>query len=153
MVRHYRIIPDVELRNGDGHCNNPACPNPTIYWNKAVLNADTGKQLPLDEPFTGLRPPRIHECMKQHRPGIFLDKYDNKKKEEDDWNKLKGYTGPPPPPGVHLGTTHLWLQDKREFVPLYKCPLCSFQNIYKDIINHHIFYSDDKYHNQSGIII
>jgi hypothetical protein len=147
-------MPDVPLVNGEGCCNSPACPNPTIYWNKAVLNADTGKQLPLNEPFTGLRPPRIHGCMKQHRPGIFLDKYDNKKKrEEDNWSKLMGYTGPPSPAGVHLGTTHLWLEDKKEFVPLYKCPLCSFQNIYKDIINHHIKFAFDARHNESGIRI
>jgi hypothetical protein len=151
MTRSYRIMPDVPFNNGEGHCNNPNCPNPRIYWTDKVLNADTGKKLPLNEPFTGLRPPQIHGCMKQFKPGVFLDKYDNKKKEEDDWNKLKGYTGPQPPPGVHLGVTHLWVGG--EFVPLYKCPLCSFQNIHKEVINHHIFYSNDKYHNQSGIII
>ena len=94
--------------------------------------------------------------MKDHRPGVFLDKYDNnnnKKKEEDEWNKRKGYYGPIPPPGVHLGVTHLWLEDKKKFTPLYKCPLCTFQNIHKEVINHHIFYSVDKYHNKSGIVI
>lgn len=143
-------MPDVPFSNGEGRCNNPSCPNPKIYWTDKVLNADTGKKLPLNEPFTGLRPPQIHECMKQYKPGVFLDKYDNKKKEEDDWNKLKGYTGPPPPPGVHLGTSHLWLEDKKEFVRLYKCPLCSFQNIHRDVINHHLKFAYDSYHNQSG---
>lgn len=67
---------------------------------------------------------------------------------------------PPPPPwplplpkGVHLGTTHLWLEDKKEFVRLYKCPLCSFQNIHREVINHHIRFAYDSYHNQSGIKI
>ena len=51
-----------------------------------------------------------HECMRggtkdgnwYHTPTRAEDR------EEDNWNKLKGYTGPPPPPGVHLGVTHLW---------------------------------------------
>lgn len=97
--------------------------------------------------------PDPHLCMKSKKPGVFLDKYDNKKKEEDDWNKRKGYTGPPPPAGVHLGVTHLWLEDKKEFTPLYKCPLCSFQNIHKEVINHHIRLAFDTRHNQSGIRI
>lgn len=150
-MRNYRIIPDIALVNGEGKCNNPSCPNPTIYWNDAVRNADTGRKLPLDEPFIALRPPLIHECMKNYRPGVFLDKYNNKEKEENDWNKRQGYTGPPPPPGVHLGVTHLWVDS--EFVPLYKCPLCSFQNIHKEIINHHIKYTSDPYHNKSGVVI
>jgi hypothetical protein len=154
-MRNYRIMPDIPFNNGQGRCNNGNCPNPAIYWCKAVLNADTGKQLPLNEPFTGLRPPQIHGCMKEYRPGVFLDKYDNKgrkeKEEEDNWNKRKGYTGPPPPPSVNLGVTHLWYEG--EFRKLYKCPLCHFQNIHKDVINHHIRYASDKYHNSSGITI
>ena len=145
-------MPDAPFVNGSGMCNNPSCPNPKIYWTDKVLNADTGKKLPLNEPFTGLRPPQIHGCMKQYKPGVFLDKYDNKGKEKEE-PRRSGYTGPPPPAGVHLGVTHLWLEDKKEFVQLYKCPLCSFQNIHKDVINHHIRYAFDKYHNQSGIII
>lgn len=94
-----------------------------------------------------------HECMRggtkdgnwYHTPTRAEER------EEDNWNKLKGYTGPPPPPGIHLGTTHLWVNN--EFVRLYKCPLCSFQNIHRDIINHHLKFAYDSYHNQSGITI
>lgn len=87
-MRDYRIIPDIPLNNGEGKCNNPKCPNPTIYWNNAVLNADTGKKLPLNEPFTGLRPPQIHGCMKKHRPGLFLDKYGNQAKRNEDYDPI-----------------------------------------------------------------
>lgn len=149
-MRNYRIMPDVPFSNGEGHCNNPNCPNPAIYWTDKVLNADTGKKLPLNEPFTGLRPPQIHGCMKQFKPGVFLDKYDNKTREQEKPQR-SGYNGPPPPEGVHLGTTHLWVGG--EFVPLYKCPLCSFQNIHKEVINHHIRFAYDKYHNSSNIRI
>lgn len=58
---------------------------------------------------------------------------------------------PDPPEGVILGVTHLWVGG--EFVRLYKCPLCSFQNIHKDVINHHIKYAYDEYHNKSGVTI
>lgn len=76
-------MPDVPFDNGEGRCNNPSCPNPKIWWSDKVLNADTGKKLPLNEPFTGLRPPQIHGCMEKYRPGVFLDKYGNREKEED----------------------------------------------------------------------
>ncbi len=69
----------------------------------------------------------------------------------DDWKKPEGYEGPRPPPGILLGITHLWVNG--EFVRLYKCPLCSFQNIHKEVINHHIKYASDKRHNESGIVI
>lgn len=75
---------------------------------------------------------------------------DNDNKE---WKRPNGYFGPKPPPGVHLGVTHLWLVDEQRFTPLYKCPLCHFQNIHKDVINHHIKFASDKYHNSSGIRI
>lgn len=58
---------------------------------------------------------------------------------------------PEPPKGVLLGITHLWVDG--EFVRLYKCPLCSFQNIHKEVINHHIKFAFDTYHNQSGVRI
>ena len=147
----YRIIPDAPFRNGEGRCNSPSCPNPTIYWNPQVVHSRTGRQIPLSEPFNPqVKAPLPHQCMKKHRPGVYINKYETSEKEED-WNKLKGYHGPPPPVGVHLGVTHLWYEG--EFVRLYKCPLCSFQNIHKDIINHHIFYASDERHNKSGIKI
>jgi hypothetical protein len=101
---------------------------------------------PLNEPFNPhIKAPVLHRCMKEHKPGIYIKKYTDepKKEEKKPWST--------PPAGVHLGTTHLWVNE--EFVQLYKCPLCSFQNIHKDIINHHIKFASDKYHNESGIRI
>ena len=72
----YRIIPDMELRNNEGKCNSDACPNPEkrIYWNDAVRNKETGKKMPLNEPFTGQKPPQPHRCMRQYRPGKYINK-------------------------------------------------------------------------------
>lgn len=87
--------------------------------------------------------------MKKHRPGIYINKYEG-----------SGYEAPPKekppwplplPEGIHLGTTHLWVEG--EFVRLYKCPLCSFQNIHKDVINHHIKFAYDERHNKSNVRI
>lgn len=45
-----------------------------IYWNKAVRNADTGRPLPLNEPFIGEKPPNVHRCMKQYNPKVYINK-------------------------------------------------------------------------------
>jgi hypothetical protein len=86
--------------------------------------------------------------MKKHRPGVYINKYEGfeapKKEEKKPWPL-------PLPEGVHLGTTHLWVDN--QFVPLYKCPLCAFQNIHKEVINHHIKFAFDTRHNKSGIKI
>lgn len=70
----YRIIPDIPLTNGEGKCNNPGCPKPTIYWNDAVRNSETGKKLPLNEPFIGERPPSVHRCLRQYKPSKYINK-------------------------------------------------------------------------------
>ena len=148
----YKILSDNEFRNSPGPCNSPACPSPAIYWNPQVVHSRTGRQIPLSEPFNPqVKAPLPHQCMKKHRPGVYINKYESEEEENWNYNKLSGYHGPVPPPGVHLGTTHLWYEG--QFRTLYKCPLCNFQNIHKDVINHHIFYSDDKRHNQSGVRI
>lgn len=58
---------------------------------------------------------------------------------------------PTPPPDVQLGVTHLWIDG--EFVRFYKCPLCNFKNIHKEVINHHIKFAYDERHNKSGVRI
>jgi len=73
-MRAYRIIPDIPLRNGEGKCNNNTCPKPTIYWNDAVRNKETGKKIPLSEPFIGEKPPVIHSCMREYRPTKYINK-------------------------------------------------------------------------------
>lgn len=142
----YRILSDNENRNSQSTCNNANCPTKTIYWNPQVVHSQTGRRTPLSEPFNPhIKAPVLHRCMKQYRPGVYIKKY------EDPPIPHTFYHGPDPPSGVHLGISHLWIN--HEFVQLYKCPLCSFQNIHKDIINHHIKFASDKYHNQSSIRI
>ncbi len=69
----YRIIPDIPLNNGEGKCNNSNCPKPTIYWNDAVRNKETGKKMPLSEPFIGEKPPVPHRCMRQYKPIKYIN--------------------------------------------------------------------------------
>lgn len=70
----YRIIPDIPFHNGEGKCNNPNCPKPTIYWNDAVRNKETGKKMPLSEPFIGEKPPVPHRCMREYKPNKYVNK-------------------------------------------------------------------------------
>jgi hypothetical protein len=70
----YRIMPDVPFVNNEGKCNNNSCPKPTIYWNNAVLNKETGKKMPLNEPFTGQRTPQPHRCMRANPPAQYIRK-------------------------------------------------------------------------------
>ena len=86
-MREYRIIPDVELTNGNGHCNNPSCPKPTIYWNDAVRNKETGKKIPLSEPFTGEKPPVIHSCMRTYKPSKYINKTNDAFLEQISYSK------------------------------------------------------------------
>lgn len=150
----YRILSDNDCHNSPGLCNNPSCPNPPIYWNPQVVHSRTGRQIPLSEPFNPqVKAPLPHQCMRQHRPGIYINKYEG----YESAGRNQDQKQPPPPwplplpEGVHPGTTHLWVNN--EFVRLYKCPLCSFQNIHRDVINHHLKFAYDKYHNESGIRI
>jgi hypothetical protein len=128
------------------HCN--FC-GQDVLWRPPLLDKEIRYRGPKP-----LNPPDgtfVHRCMRggtQGR-GFFKTEPVQPKKEEE----IKPPWPLPLPEGVHLGTTHLWLKDKNEFVPLYKCPLCNFQNIHKDIINHHIKYAFDTYHNQSGLVI
>ena len=123
------------------HCNH--CGEP-VLWRPKELDPEIAYRGPKP-----LNPPdgrTVHRCMRGGtKDGRFYktEAVIPKKEEKKPW--------PTPPPGVHLGTTHLWVEG--EFVPLYKCPLCSFQNIHKEVINHHIRFAFDKYHNSSNITI
>jgi hypothetical protein len=133
------------------HCNH--CFQP-VLWRPPLLDKEIAYKGPKP-----LNPPdgrTVHRCMRGGtKDGRFY--HTDPTSRQADQSEQKQPTPPPPPwplplpEGVHLGTTHLWVNN--EFVPLYKCPLCHFQNIHKDVINHHIKYSSDKYHNASGIII
>jgi hypothetical protein len=139
--------------NGKGICNNPKCKQ-DIYWNSLVRHPETGRQRPLNSPYypdTGAEPD-IHECMKKKPPGQFINKY----QEED---RIKELKKPPEelfpniprpyPPGVKLGITHLYVNN--QFVYLYKCPYCPFQNIYESEIDNHITFTMDKRHEDKDL--
>ncbi len=139
------------------------CPNPTcrkikcydhcnhcgreIFWRPPLLDKEIAYKGP--KPLNQPDGRTVHRCMRGGtKDGQFYHTYSTNRNDKKE----------PPPPwplplpeGVHLGTTHLWVNE--EFVRLYKCPLCSFQNIHKDVINHHIQYAFDKYHNSSQIRI
>lgn len=128
------------------HCNH--C-GKDIFWRPPLLDKEIA--------YSGPRPLNsdgrtVHRCM---RGGTI----DHRFYHTESTSRIGQQKQPPPPwplplpEGVHLGTTHLWLQDKKEFVPLYKCPLCSFQNIHRDVINHHLKFAYDSYHNQSKVRI
>ena len=136
------------------------CPNPTcrkvkcfdhcnhcgqdILWRPTLLDKEIVYKGPKP-----LNPPdgrEVHRCMRGGtKDGRFYktEAAVPKKEEKHPW--------PTPPPGVYLGTTHLWYEG--EFKRLWKCPLCSFQNIHREVINHHIKFAYDEKHNQSGITI
>jgi len=74
-MSEYRIIPDRSLTNREDICNNPNCPRPTIFWNPSVVHPQTGRSLPLNEPFTMQRPPQRHKCMISNPPPKYISKY------------------------------------------------------------------------------
>ena len=63
----YIILPDIEFKNSPDQCNNESCPNKTIYWNPAVKNKETGRAMPLNEPFIGNMPPSPHTCWQRKK--------------------------------------------------------------------------------------
>jgi hypothetical protein len=73
----YRIDLEINSVNRDGTCNNRNCWNQyrRIYWNPAIINRETGRQLPLNEPWTAVRPPQVHRCMQDNPPPNFINKY------------------------------------------------------------------------------
>ena len=131
------------------HCNH--C-GESILWRPPLLDKEIFYKGPKPLNLDGRT---VHRCMRGGtKDGRFYHTDPASQLNEKSATKQPPPPWPLPlPPGVHLGTTHLWLEDKREFVQLYKCPLCSFQNIHRDIINHHIKYANDEYHNKSGITI
>jgi len=78
-MSEYRIIPDRSLTNREDTCNNQNCPRPTIFWNPSVVHPQTGRSLPLNEPFTMQRPPQRHKCMISNPPTKFINKYNHNK--------------------------------------------------------------------------
>ena len=139
-------------------CPNPLCRKEGCYQHCNHCSADILWRPPLldrEIAYNGPKPlemdgKKVHRCMRGGtKDGRFY--------HTEPTSRQSPEKQPPPPwplplpEGVHLGTTHLWVNN--EFVPLYKCPLCSFQNIHKEVINHHIFYAFDTRHNKSGIII
>ena len=130
------------------HCNH--CGN-DILWRPTELDKEIAYRgpKPLNPPYGR----EVHRCMRGGtKDGQFYHT------EPTSRQNPKSIEKQPPPPwplplpeGVHLGTTHLWVNN--EFVRLYKCPLCSFQNIHRDVINHHLKFAYDSRHNQSGITI
>lgn len=135
------------------HCNH--C-GKDILWRPRLLDKEIAYKGPKP-----LSPPDgefVHRCMRGGTKDGQFYHTDPASILKPKSSEKQPPPSPPPwplplPEGVHLGTTHLWLQDKKEFVPLYKCPLCSFQNIHKEVINHHIKFAFDTRHNKSGIKI
>lgn len=142
-------------------CPNPLCRKEGCYQHCNHCSADILWRPPLldrEIAYNGPKPlemdgKKVHRCMRDGtKDGRFYKTEPlSVQREEENWNKRKGYTGPTPHAGIHLGVSHLWVEG--EFLRLYKCPLCNFQNIHKEVINHHIFYAYDERHNKSGIII
>ena len=71
----YRLLPDESATNNAGTCNN--CQN-AIWWNKSIRHPDTGRQLPLNEPFQPqIRAAIPHKCMSTNPPKKFINKYND----------------------------------------------------------------------------
>lgn len=125
------------------HCGNP------VLWRPPLLDKEIAYKGPKPLEPDGRT---VHRCM---RGGTKDHQFYHTESAGRNQQKSDPPSSPPwplpLPPGIHLGISHLWYEG--EFVRLYKCPLCSFQNIHKDVINHHIKFAYDKYHNQSGVII
>ncbi len=73
-MNDYRIIPDRPTTNSQSTCNN--C-HKTIHWNQSVFHRETGRMLPLDEPWTQQREPQRHKCMATYKPKEYIRKYGN----------------------------------------------------------------------------
>ena len=70
------MIVEVENPNFNGHgeCNN--C-HKTIYWNKAIRNRTTKRQMPLEHPYKEGETPSRHLCMQRGTTtGKYINKYE-----------------------------------------------------------------------------
>ena len=137
------------VTNREDLCNNPAC-RAQIWW----CNLDqtrhhrTGRQRPLNQPYHPDQNPEpdFHMCMKQKRPGEFINKYHKEDQAKEEKEFLNAPNIPKPPVGVKLGVTHLYYNNK--FMELLKCPFCNFRNIHEDTMAHHIRFTKDKKHQE-----
>jgi hypothetical protein len=87
LQRFDQVIEVEKIWNSEGQCNNPLCPQKTIYWCNAVLNRFTKRKLPLNKPYVHGEVPDRHHCIEKGS-GVFLGNHfftDYVIQEQDNW--------------------------------------------------------------------